>query len=145
MPHRAADIFATVVTWLMALLGVEHPAEVFNLMVKILIIWYIAKTIFGLGNRRRNRKKNEDWLYKAQKRQQVRMDNSLPPLAPEYKPHKKTLKEKRNERKGRSPTGWYFNEESGLWEPPANLKKESKDRWEWDENKRIWVDKYKKK
>lgn len=42
-----------------------------------------------------------------------------------------------------SPTGWIWNEEKKLWEPPNYLAKESKDRWEWDPEKGIWKDKSK--
>lgn len=42
-----------------------------------------------------------------------------------------------------SPTGWTFNEETKLWEPPDYLIKQSKEKWEWDEEKRIWIDKEK--
>ena len=41
------------------------------------------------------------------------------------------------------PSGWVFNEETQLWEPPDYLSKESKEKWEWDEEKRIWIDKEK--
>ena len=43
-----------------------------------------------------------------------------------------------------SETGWTFNEETQLWEPPKSLQRESAQRWEWDEDKKIWIDKNKK-
>ena len=33
------------------------------------------------------------------------------------------------------PTGWVFNEETQLWEPPDYLRPESKNKWKWDEKK----------
>ena len=38
------------------------------------------------------------------------------------------------------PTGWVFNEETQLWEPPDYLRPESKNKWKWDEKKKIWID-----
>lgn len=64
-----------------------------------------------------------DWLTRAQAKQAIRIQNSLPPLKAEAKPPKKTLREKWNLKHGRSETGWTFNEETQLWEPPKTLKK----------------------
>ena len=41
------------------------------------------------------------------------------------------------------PTGWTYNEETQLWEPPDYVKKESDQKWDWDQKKRIWIDKEK--
>ena len=41
------------------------------------------------------------------------------------------------------PTGWVFNEETQKWDPPDYLSAEAEEKWAWDENKRIWVDKAK--
>lgn len=41
------------------------------------------------------------------------------------------------------PTGWTWNEEKQLWEPPDYIVRESDERWEWDEEKKIWIDKQK--
>lgn len=43
------------------------------------------------------------------------------------------------------PTGWIYNKETELWEPPENLIAESYDRWAWDEKRGIWVDLYKQR
>lgn len=39
-----------------------------------------------------------------------------------------------------SPTGWYFNKETGKWEPPDYLNEESKRKWRWNDEKKVWVD-----
>lgn len=85
-------------------------------------IWYI---LTGRGEDKVINKngKNEDWLTNAQARQNIRFENSLPPLKQKAEPLKKTFREKRNERKGKSATGWTFNEETQLWEPPKNMKR----------------------
>lgn len=103
-------------------------------------------SMFTGGRTEKKHKASDDWLYKAQMRQEVRFENAMPPrTATATQPRKKTRKEKRNEKRGLSPTGWEYDEETGEWLPPASLNKEARDRWEWDENKRIWVDKYKKR
>lgn len=38
------------------------------------------------------------------------------------------------------PTGWIFNEETQLWEPPDYLSKQTKQKWRWDDEKKIWID-----
>lgn len=39
-----------------------------------------------------------------------------------------------------SPTGWYWNEKEGLWEPPDYIIKESHERWRYDKVRGIWID-----
>ena len=41
------------------------------------------------------------------------------------------------------PTGWTYNDKTKLWEPPDYLSKESSEKWRWDPDKRIWIDKEK--
>ena len=41
------------------------------------------------------------------------------------------------------PTGWTFNEKTKLWDPPDFVSKESSEKWRWDEEKKIWIDKEK--
>lgn len=67
--------------------------------------------------------KSDDWLIRAQAKQEIRFQNSMPPILPETKAQKKTFKEKRREKKGQSPTGWTFNEETQMWDPPKKLRK----------------------
>ena len=49
---------------------------------------------------------SKDWLTRAQARQEIRFRNSMPPKQTKV-----------------SETGWTFNEETQLWEPPEHLKK----------------------
>lgn len=85
-----------------------------------LVKWCIQRIIklFKGEKVQRNPLESDDWLIRAQARQEKRIENSLPPISPKAKPQKKTFKERRNERKGLSATGWYFNENTQLWEPP---------------------------
>ena len=39
------------------------------------------------------------------------------------------------------PTGWTYNERTKLWDPPDYIQKESAEKWEWDPEKKIWIDK----
>lgn len=39
-----------------------------------------------------------------------------------------------------TPTGWYWNEKEGLWEPPDYIVKESHERWRYDKVRGIWID-----
>lgn len=93
-----------------------------------LIRWIVRSVWYLLTGRGENKvmkqsRDSGDWLTNAQVRQEARFENSLPPLRSEAKPQKKTMKEKWNESHGRSATGWTFNEETQLWEPPKNMKK----------------------
>lgn len=41
------------------------------------------------------------------------------------------------------PTGWTLDTDTGIWEPPDYISLESDERWRWDPEKRIWIDKQK--
>ena len=41
------------------------------------------------------------------------------------------------------PTGWTYNTKTGKWEPPNYLQDQSKEKWEWNEDKQIWINKEK--
>ena len=56
---------------------------------------------------------------------------------------KKQAKAKRFKEKLWYPTGWYFDEKTGLWTAPDYINKEANTRWTWDEEKKIWIDKTK--
>lgn len=117
MPHRLADLIINIIAVIMAILGIDNPAELLTWAITIGAAIFLIKRIFRIGSRRRARQ-DDYWLNRAQARQEIRFQNSLPPLAGEAQPLKKTRKERRNERKGLSPTGWKFNEETQMWEPP---------------------------
>lgn len=65
---------------------------------------------------------SKDWLTRAQAKQEIRFRNASPPLLSEAKPQRKTLRQRRNLKQGKSEMGWTFNEETQLWEPPKNMK-----------------------
>ena len=39
-----------------------------------------------------------------------------------------------------SPTGWIYDRDTRKWEPPESLKEESRRKWKWDPEKKIWID-----
>lgn len=39
-----------------------------------------------------------------------------------------------------SESGWTWNEDTKLWEPPEGAGAEARKKWTWDEDKQIWVD-----
>lgn len=94
------------------------------------IIFRLIKWIFGgiwrilTGKKPENDlTKSDDWLIRAQAKQEIRFQNSMPPSTHEAKPQRKTWADKRREKKGISPTGWTFNEETKMWDPPKKLRK----------------------
>lgn len=93
--------------------------------------------------RRKNPLESDDWLTRAQARQEIRFRNSLPQvLASEMEPEGKQKKKKRQSGKEPTwyPSGWVRNKRTGMWDPPDYLEKESKSRWKWDAEKQIWID-----
>lgn len=88
--------------------------------IAIKIIKAIFRFIFSLfkSEKKSDPTQSEDWLTRAQAKQEIRFQNAMPPIQSERKPIKRTLKEKRRMRKGLSPTGWKFNEETKKWDPP---------------------------
>lgn len=110
------------------------------------IIWRIRK--------QQKAKKDNDWLYQAQKRQQKRneyndvlvLNSSKKKSSNSTQNHKPIIKgygKRKNEPKW-YPTGWYWDEKKQSWIPPDYHSKESDKRWEWNEDKQIWIDKEKK-
>lgn len=43
----------------------------------------------------------------------------------------------------RSPTGWIYDRDERKWEPPQALVEESAQKWRWDPEKEIWIDREK--
>lgn len=115
-----------IITWEKLILILAILIVVFLLKTIIKIIKGIFRAfrfIFTGGKKKENPLNSKDWLTKAQARQEIRFNNSLPPLRSETKPQKKTIKQRWNLKQGRSENGWTFNEETKLWEQPKNLKK----------------------
>ena len=110
-------------------------SSVIELIIIVVILW-ILRSIFRLiirifkgiihlfTGKKENALESEDWLTRAQAKQEIRFQNSLPPLLPQQKPQKK--KKRLFKRKGEGetwyPSGWTLNEETGLWEPPDYMK-----------------------
>ena len=44
-----------------------------------------------------------------------------------------------------STTGWVYDRDTMKWDPPDYLEEESRKKWRWDEEKRIWIDVEKEK
>ena len=111
----------------------------------VALITWVVKRVWYAG-RKPERRQEQDWLTQAQTRQQSKYTYTDP-----YRPQGATKKPKGMPKAtydhtgGQwSPTGWYFNPKTGLWEPPDYLSKASRERWKWNEEKRIWEDKTKK-
>ena len=39
-----------------------------------------------------------------------------------------------------SVTGWVYDRNTRKWIPPEQLSQESREKWRWDPEKRIWID-----
>lgn len=131
--------FATLLI-VLAILGIILLVRSIFRLIKWLLnsIWCLLT-----GKRiRKNPLESDDWLTRAQARQEIRFENSLPPITPKQKPRKHRKRHEKNVT--RYPSGWTLNQETGLWEPPDSLSRESKKRWKWDEEKHIWIDKSKR-
>lgn len=73
------------------------------------------------------------WYYDEEKRKWI---------APDYKyvQDGKFTPKYQAEHGAKSPTGWTYNRDTMKWDPPKQLIEESKRKWRWDEEKRIWID-----
>lgn len=115
-------------------------------------IKWILKSIWSLltGTNSTDLTQSDDWLIRAQARQEIRFQNAAPPLQNKPLTRKKNRTKNNNMKKYEteqgyfSPTGWYFDKERGEWIAPDYLVKEAKNRWEWDDKKKIWKEKNKK-
>ena len=132
-------------------------ADNFNaIMLIIAITGIVFRTL-------KKKKQSNNWLDKAQKTQNNRFEY----LNNGIHDDNENIRQKKQEAKNRTfeawaeknnkdgyagnrklktkwyPTGWTFNEETQLWEPPDYIKKESDQKWEWDQKERIWIDKEK--
>lgn len=76
---------------------------------------------------------DDNWINKAQRKNENRF-NYL---------NQNIIHDKSEDQPKWYPTGWYYNEETKSWEPPDYIKKEATDKWRWDEERQIWIDKEK--
>lgn len=86
----------------------------------------LGKTIglFRIDIKEKDPLQSDDWLTRAQAKQEIRFQNSLPPLLPKQVPQKKKRRFPWQKEPGKDwyPTGWTLNKETGLWEPPDYIK-----------------------
>lgn len=98
------------------------------------------------------KKRDDNWFKRAQRKSQTRfeymnrnvIEASQARRAKELRDKYHKGEDKIINNHGCSPTGWIWNEEKQLWDPPDYLSKQSKEKWEWDEKRRIWIDREKK-
>ena len=122
----------------------------------VCIVGFLLFIAFRKGDNTRN-----NWPEDAQQKEQNKFDYLNPQLSNKAK--KKPLNYARNmtfdewinDHKNDGfegnpkegirwyPTGWTYNTKTGKWEPPNYLQDQSKEKWEWNEDKQIWIDKEK--
>lgn len=100
-----------------------------------LIRWFF-RSIWALltGKKRKaDPLKSDDWLIRAQAKQEIRFQNALPPLATKTK-KRKTWKERRMEKK------WEAEMEAAREKAKAEerAKFANNPNWRWDEEKQLW-------
>ena len=109
------------------------------------IIIALAVIIIALISKRNN----ENWLDEAQRKNETRFEylnrnvieaSEARKIKEQRKKNKKNQNQNINKSRKWYPTGWVFNEETQLWEPPDYMEEDAK-KWEWDEDKLIWIDK----
>lgn len=93
-----------------------------------LITWIVKKIWFHQPRKNKRSSieyREDDWMSQAQHRQNMRYEYLDP-----YNPRKNNVQTKRNNFKENSednpkwyPTGWTYNEETQLWEPPSQKKR----------------------
>ena len=112
--------------------------SIIELLLIVAILWIIrtifrivTKIIKGIWNllfgRRKKALESDDWLTRAQAKQEIRFQNSMPPLQANQKTQKKRkqLFKRKGEGENWYPTGWTLNEKTGLWEPPGYMKSDT--------------------
>lgn len=145
-PEASKEILMSIVVLVLFIMFIVYTTKtIFRIM------GWILKKIWKLLTGQEAHKDlthSDDWLTRAQARQEIRFQNAAPPSQPRTQYQKETKIQKRSKASQKEPkwypTGWTFNEETQLWDPPDYLSKQSKEKWEWDEKRRIWVDRKKK-
>ena len=114
-------------------------ADNFNTISAILVIvGFIIAALSG-------RFDEKNWIQKAQDKQQKRFDYLNDQISKSKPKTNDKNSYQGNKEKGIKwyPSGWTYSEKTQLWEPPDYLQKESAEKWSWDPDKRIWIDKEK--
>lgn len=106
----------------------------FTLAFVALVVLVVKKIWYWKPNKKKDtrRTRSNDWYEEAQYRQSKRYEYTDPVI-----PTKSTPKAKEPKW---YPSGWVYNEETGLWDPPDYLIVEAQKRWKWDDEKGIWID-----
>lgn len=92
-------------------------------------IGWILKTIWSrlkIKGKYNDPLKSNDWLIRAQARQEIRFQNAMPPRLPEKKKIKKKIFRRQNKEPKWYPTGWYYDETKQMWIAPDYLKEDEK-------------------
>ena len=102
-----------------------YVADHFNDIV--IGIMGIGALIYIIASNVGRREKEKDWLTEAQQRQQNKYAYSDPQYSRYKNKITKAPKEKYDKAGGKwSATGWYFNPDTELWEPPKRMSRRSK-------------------
>lgn len=116
--------------------------KVIHLIFRI-IRWFFRSIWYLLTGRKRQSDpiKSDDWLTRAQARQEIRFQNSLPPLLSETKPKRKGWRAKREEKKEKA----LYESQKAINEAETNAKFANNPDWYWDDTTQLWRYKPKKK
>lgn len=121
-PNPAA--FANQLLWN----AIELIAIVVILWILRGIVRFLIRLLKGIWNllfyrgKERDPLHSDNWLTRAQAKQEIRFQNALPPLLPKQQPKKKKRFKRKGEGETWYPSGWTLNQETGLWEPPDYMK-----------------------
>lgn len=123
-PQLLSIIFLVVVVYI-ALIVLRQLLRCLKFILQTLLE-IVTKTLdlFPSGHKKKDPLQSSDWLTRAQAKQEIRFQNASPPLLPKKQPEKKKIRFPWQKVPGEDwyPTGWTFNHETGLWEPPDYLK-----------------------
>lgn len=123
-PQLLSIIFLIVVAYI-ALIILRQLLRCLKFILQTLLE-IVTKTLdlFPSGHRKKDPLQSNDWLTRAQAKQEIRFQNASPPLLPKKQPEKKKTRFPWQKDVGKDwyPTGWTLNHETGLWEPPDYLK-----------------------
>lgn len=126
------QLFAGIFKMLGALFALAVATGLIWLILVTAIITWVVKKVWYAGSdkkekKRKRQEESDDWLTRAQARQETRFENASPPVTYTRERAQNVRKRGRkytaaNEGKTWYPTGWTLNENTGLWEPPDYLK-----------------------
>ena len=125
---------------LMTLIVILWIFGILVLVAVVALITWVVKKVWHAGENREYKRQQKEWARAqrqwSKKQNRTEWDNFRKYGTPSNADFRPTSKPN----SGMSPTGWFWDEEKGLWIPPNQLSEESKRRWSWDGEKRIWKD-----